>query len=80
MAILNDDLEIVKYLLEQGADLKIKDDFGKAVWQEAALNSHLAMVKFLLTEKYIYVGDLFDEIKNGYLALVKYLVEEQGED
>ena len=47
-AIENNDLEKVKYLPEQGADLHAKNDWAL---QYAAKNGHLEVVKYLLEQE-----------------------------
>jgi ankyrin repeat protein len=41
-------LEVVRYLLDKGADVNAREDFGNTVLAEAAYNGHLAVVKELL--------------------------------
>ena len=71
------DLQVIKELVEEGADIHANDDLALR-W--AAENGHLDVVKFLVKEGAdIHV---FDNIvlrwaaKNGYFKIVKYLVKE----
>ena len=50
-AIKNNDLEKVKYLLEQGANLH---DENEEALQRAAENGHLEVVKYLLESELIF--------------------------
>ena len=47
-AIYNDRLEIVKYLVEHGADVNAKTENGVTVLMSATYNNNSEMVKFLV--------------------------------
>ena len=79
-------LEIVKYLVENGADINAKDNNGWTSLIHAAYNGHLEVVKYLVENKADinaigkYFGfdgltSLMFASMNGHLEVVKYLVE-----
>ena len=47
-SIRGDDLEIVKYLLENGADINAKDNYGTTALMKASSNGQLEIVQFLI--------------------------------
>ena len=75
-------LEIVKYLLEQGANLHLQREDEDAL-QMAAENGHLEIVKYLLEQgANLHAADngaLRWTARNGHLEVVKHLLE-QGAD
>lgn len=66
-------LDIVKYLLENGADI------GSTI-NSAAKQGHLDIVKYLVEEEeeYAHGGALICAARGGHLDIVKYLVEEEA--
>ena len=71
-------LEVVKYLVEQGADIHSDNDYPL---RAAASYGHLAVVNYLVENE---ANEILDEVLilaalNGQLEIVKYLVE-QGAD
>lgn len=80
-AIFSNNLEIIKYLVDQGADLKLTNNAGITPLQYVALNAEVAVVKYFIEEKNIIGrGNLLEAVKNAYLGIVRYLVEERGAD
>ena len=73
-------LEVVKYLLEQGADLHAQNDWA---FQWAARNGRLEVVEYLVKHgANLHVDDDYAlrwAAENGHLEMVKYLLE-QGAD
>ena len=73
-------LEVVKYLVGQGADVRAQYDYAL---RYASLNGHLDIVKYLVDKgSYVSAEDDFAlryASNNGHLEVVKYLVE-QGAD
>jgi len=73
-------LEVVKYLLEQGADLHVDNDYPL---RKAARYGHLEVVKYLLEQGAdLHVDNDYPlryAAENGHLEVVKYLLE-QGAD
>lgn len=51
MACANDFIEIVKYLLENGADVNFKNQSSNTPLHWAALNGRVSIVEFLLEQK-----------------------------
>lgn len=65
-------LDIIKELVEEGANIHVCDDYTLR-W--AAKNGHLEVVKYLI-EKGADIDDAFQlAAKSGYLEVVKYLAE-----
>ena len=79
-AVKNDELDLVKYLVSQGADVTANDN--EAIIS-AAEGNHLAIVKYLVSKGADVTADdnevLLHAVANENLALVKYLVS-QGAD
>ena len=73
-------LEVVKYLVSQGADIRADDDFAVR-W--ASENGYLEVVKYLVSQgadiRAVYDFAVRLACENGYLEVVKYLVS-QGAD
>jgi ankyrin repeat protein len=77
--------EIVKLLFEKGADIKVKDNFGRTALMMAA-SGHTNVVKFLL-EKSANVNDkdniggtaLMIAAQNGHTEIVNLLIEKGAE-
>ena len=76
-------LEIVKYLVENGADIDAKDNEGWSALMEASYEGHLKVVKYLVEKGIdrVNVKDndgwtaLMRASWRGYLEIVQYLVE-----
>jgi ankyrin repeat protein len=79
-AVKKADLDLVKKLIEQGADIHFNND---RALRSASLNGHLHIVKYLVNKGaniHIYDDEaLGDASVNGHLDIVKYLIE-QGVD
>jgi ankyrin repeat protein len=85
LAAMNGHLEIVKLLLEHGADVnaKTKEGYGYTALHSAASNGHLEIVKLLLEHgadvnaktKYGGYTALHSATMNGHLEIVKLLLE-----
>ena len=81
-AIRHNDIEKVKFLIENGVDVNEKNLLGKTPLYEAASSGYLELVKFLV-EKGADVNAktnngvtaLHDAAYNGYLEIEKFLVE-----
>ena len=78
-----DDKERLRDLLENGANIEAKDNFGRTLLSCAALNGHEAVVR-LLVEKGAAVDTqenssgqtpLLAAASNGHEAIVRLLVE-----
>ena len=70
-------LKIVKYLVDNGADIHAKDDL---VLQVAIENGHLEIVQYLVS-KGVNIHVYYDlalqwAARNGHLDIVKYLVDQ----
>lgn len=61
----------MKYFIKQGVGLEFIQDLG---------NVPLVIVRYLVEERGLDVGDFFDAVRNDYLGVVQYLVEDQGAD
>ncbi|WKT54412.1 Ankyrin repeat [Fusarium oxysporum f. sp. vasinfectum] len=78
----NGNIEIVKMLLEKGADAAAANEYGRTPLHEASENSHLEIAKMLL-EKEADAGTankygwtpLHEASKNGHLKIAKMLLE-----
>ena len=57
-------IEIIKYLLENNADLNVKNNLGSTVLHVAAENSSLKIVKFLVEEKQLG--------KHNFVAIIHF--------
>ncbi|WP_353272525.1 ankyrin repeat domain-containing protein [Wolbachia endosymbiont (group A) of Urophora cardui] len=85
VAIENSNLQIVKYLIENGADLDIKYEKGLTPLHFAALFGDLELARYLVDEKdcSFNVLDKYGKSplhiasENGRIELVKYLVGEK---
>ena len=77
------DLEIVKFLVESGADVNAKDKEGWSVLMEASYEGHLKVIKYLIENGKVNVNAKDDDgwtalmraSWRGYFEIVKYLVE-----
>ena len=76
-AIKNNNLESVKFLLEQGANLHAGDDYALKL---AAINGYLELVKYLLEQGANLHAENDDALRSaavsGHLEVVKYLLEQ----
>jgi len=79
-AAFDGDLDVVKYLIDKGADIHANDDNAL---KQAASRGHLEVVKYLVEKGANIHADNNDSLRwaasNGHLEVVKYLVE-QGAD
>lgn len=73
----------VEHWLGQGADIMVKNTWGKTVLHKAAAGGHLELVRFLLEKKadidakdYRKRTVLHYAVESGSMPLVKYLLEE----
>ncbi|WP_341813296.1 ankyrin repeat domain-containing protein [Wolbachia endosymbiont (group B) of Germaria angustata] len=84
-AIENSNLQIVKYLIENGADLDIKYEKGFTPLHFAALFGNLELARYLVDEEHVSFNvldkygksPLHFAFENGRIELVKYLVGEK---
>ncbi|MHB9147046.1 MAG: ankyrin repeat domain-containing protein [Candidatus Amoebophilus sp.] len=80
-AAKNGDIELVKYLIGQGAEVNAKDNNGRTVLLIAAFNGRLATVKWLLEngasleekDKYGFTALLLAAV-NGHIDTLKWLL------
>jgi len=79
-------LEEVKSLFDQGADINAKTNYGWTALTDSSFNGHLEVVKYLIEQgadvnAKTNVGNtaLTDSSREGQLEVVKYLIE-QGAD
>ena len=88
-AAFNGHGDVVKYLVENGADVSARDDDdgGRTPLSRAALNGHGDVVKYLVDNGAdVSAGDyrgytpLTNAAMNGHVDIVRYLVEEHGAD
>ncbi|WP_188153322.1 ankyrin repeat domain-containing protein [Wolbachia endosymbiont of Pentalonia nigronervosa] len=75
VAINEGNINLVKKLIEQGADFNVKDNRDMTPLQLAAKNDHLSIVKYLIEEKGVNSSNIFDAVESGCLGLVRYLVD-----
>lgn len=87
----NKSKELIKYLIEKGADLRQVDRNGKTILHYAAHDGDLDFVKFLVEECHVNpkevtendqidsISILHEAIDSGNLTLVKYLREKGAE-
>ena len=75
-------LEAVKYLVEKGADINVKDMWGETSLHYACRKGHLEVVKYLVEKgEGIHAKNKYGNIplylacQHGHLEVVKYLVE-----
>ena len=72
------DLEVVKYLVSQGAN--VTDDNNNYAVQVASMNGHLEVIKYLVSQGADVTSynnwALRYASKNGHLEVVKYLVSQ----
>jgi ankyrin repeat protein len=80
-------LDVVKYLVEQGADVDAKTVVGWTVLHDAAYSGTLDIVKYLVEQganvdakNNVGWTPLHAAASSGKLDVVKYLVDEQGAD
>ncbi len=80
-AVLNKHLDIVKYLVKNGAALNVQDSIGNTPLHHAALKGHLNIVKYFIEKadietknSYIYTAFYF-AVLGGHLNIVEYLVK-----
>jgi ankyrin repeat protein len=84
LAITHANVDVVKYLVERGADISVTDEYGEAPLFDAVCSGNLGVVKYLVEEKGLNVNikandgttPLFKAAAwSGKLEVVKYLVE-----
>ena len=83
IAILNDDLDLVKFFAEAGANLEATDEAGGTALHVAAWDGHTEIAKYLVEQGADLEAEddegntpLHIAILNDKIALVKYLAEE----
>ncbi|KAJ7759528.1 ankyrin repeat-containing domain protein [Mycena metata] len=82
VASQNGHLDVVKFLIEHGADVNAENENGYTSLYLASQNGHLDIVKFLVennanieaSDKYGYTS-LYRASANGHLEVVKFLIE-----
>ena len=81
VAVLGGNIEIVKYLVSQGADINIKDSAGKPPLQIAIHEGKVELIKYFLSEKAdVNMKDYFNETSlhkathKGEIEIVKLIV------
>lgn len=83
-AAASQNLELLKYLLEQGADASDSDSLGRSMLHHAAMMGNLNILEALIQIKGLdwnrqdtwdYWTPLMHAAKEGHLNIVKYLVE-----
>ncbi len=86
-AVIQGDLELVKLLVDEGADIKQRDNFGRTLLHEAAYHGHPEVASYLISEgvdiaavdRFTYNGTaLTAAVSNPYkdnVAIVKQLIE-----
>ena len=75
-AIINENLELVKYLVEHGADVNAKYDNGSTVLMEASVYGTLEIVKYLVENGAENINKALMIVSSkGYLEIVKYLIQ-----
>ena len=81
-AIIKGHIDIVKYLVEQGADLNAQDEDGWTVLMWAAQRGHIDIVRYLVeqgAEVNLQYKDgytaLMQAVREGHTSIVRYLVE-----
>lgn len=76
-------LEVVKLLIDMGADVNIADEIGSVPISAASSRGHVEVVRYLVDKGALYhspeigLHPIADAAHNGQLAVVKYLVEEK---
>lgn len=71
--------DVVKYLLEHGADVNAKDNNDRTPLMDAAQEGHLEVVKYLVEHGAKVTDRAWEQaVGSGNLDLVWYFVEEQG--
>ncbi|MEM7361824.1 MAG: ankyrin repeat domain-containing protein [Bacteroidota bacterium] len=86
LATLGDNLEVVRYLGGQGADLYAKDNFEQTVLDKAVRMSSLPLVRYFVDERKMNVHAVEDKTKdllytataNFHVEVIQYLIEEKG--
>lgn len=84
----NRKLKLMKYLIENGANVNAKSASGKTILHLASQKGYLEIVKYLVDEKSVdlNVQDKFGSTclhiasKCGHLEIVRYLVDKEGVD
>ncbi|WP_341815922.1 ankyrin repeat domain-containing protein [Wolbachia endosymbiont (group B) of Idaea biselata] len=79
-AIIDDNLEVVKFLIEKGAELIVNDEYSIHC---AAMFGSLKVVKYFINEKYFNLDELGEQcesplayaIKFDQLSVIKYLIK-----
>ncbi|KAI9257634.1 ankyrin repeat-containing domain protein [Sporodiniella umbellata] len=86
-AAVSQNLELLKYLLDQGADPNDKDSLGRTMVHHAAMMSHLNVlyllqlipsIKWDLPDLWDLWTPLMHSSRQGHLAAVEFLVEDIG--
>ncbi|EHK19775.1 uncharacterized protein TRIVIDRAFT_203361 [Trichoderma virens Gv29-8] len=81
--IMSDSAEVLRILLEYGADINRKDSAGRTALDAAIVNNHPNIVKLMLSESKVKPDfsreRLLEAVRNGYTEVVS-LVLESGAD
>jgi ankyrin repeat protein len=81
VAVIEGNIEIVEYLVSQGADINIKDGSGETPLQIAIHEGKLELIKFFLSKKadvnmkdYFNETSLHEAVNKGEIEIVKLIV------
>ena len=67
-------LEIVKLLIDSGADINVKDKKGRTALRYAVKNGHLEVVKYLIDKGADDLNEvLMRASRNGHLEVAEFL-------
>ena len=85
LATLGNNLEVIQYLGEQGADLYLKDGAGQTVLDKAVRVGSVAVVKYFAQQRKMKVHGVDEQTKllyaataNFHVEVIQYLIEEKG--
>ncbi|MEI0697331.1 ankyrin repeat domain-containing protein [Brachyspira intermedia] len=76
-AIKNNDLEKVKFLIDKGADVNIKNRYGNTPLNTASGFGYFEIVKYLIEHNAENTDALVMASMNGHFEVVKYLIEKE---
>ena len=71
-------IEVVRFLVENGADVNARDKGDDTALHDAAFEGHIEVVRFLLENGADVTGALHEAADRGHLEVMRFLVENRG--